>query len=317
MNTSTQTNPATSTPSTEGLTWEARIRDASVFLGLSIEEVTEALKELGVEKLPAGLEMLSDESITPFGDLMRVFGDARNIPIAKVRLSAKYLRGPKDSAKTDTLDPELVELKKKYGFKLKMQDVDPAELLPHYHPERPNHPVTQALRKRFGNQNVIIFKPDSKTVDVDETANYMADLEQGYPEQETVESDGVLVRIYPVGQVPNQLVDEDPLFPGQPLKRERSVMNRVNWNNIDEETRKFCRLVVENEEIDVDNKLEVRQFMKLVAKGIKELAITYPEVDLEYRESKQKDELPKLHLSLEEVNGNGKNNPFGIKNRQH
>jgi len=313
MTTSTQTNPATATPDS----WESRIETAATFLGITPEEVVESLLELGVEKEPAGLEMLSDDSISPFGDLMKVFGDVREIPIAKVRLAAKYLRGPKDSAKTDTLDPELVELKKKYGFKLKMQDVDPAELLTHYHPERPSHPVTQALKKRFGRQNVIIFKPDSKTVDVDETANYMADLEQGYPEQDTVESDGVLVRVYPVGQVPNQMVDEDPLFPGQPLKRERSIINRVNWNNIDEETRKFCRIVVDNDEIDVNNKLEVRQFMRLVSKGIKELASTYPEVDLEYRELKQKDELPKLHLSLEEINGNGTNNPFAIKNRQH
>jgi hypothetical protein len=94
-------------------------------------------------------------------------------------------------------------------------------------------------------------------------------------------------------------------------------VNRFNWSNIDEETRKFCRVIVDNDEIDVGNKIEVRQFMKLVAKGIKEMAKVYDEAYLEYRELKQKDELPKLHLSLEEVNGNGNNNPFGIKNRQY
>jgi len=304
----------TSTPDS----WEFRIRTAATFLGIEPEDVVKALKELGVEQEPAGLEMLSDDSISPFGDLMKVFGDARQIPIAKVRLAAKYLRGPKESPKTDTLDPELVELKKKYGIKLKMKDADPADLLQHYHPDKPNHPVTQALKARFGtSQAVIVFNPESKIVDIDETANYMSDLEQGFPEQNTVESDGVLVRLYPIGKIPNQMIDEDPLFPGQPLKRERSIVNRVNWTNIDEETRKFCRLVVDNEEIDADNKIEVRQFMKIVAKGLKELADVYPEVDLEYRELKQKCELPRLHLSLEEINGNSKQNPFDIRNRQY
>jgi hypothetical protein len=309
---STPTNPVTLTDS-----WENRINAAATFLGVPTKEVLQALKELGVEEEPAGMEMLSDESITPFGDLMKVFGDARNVPIAKVRLAAKYLRGPKDSPKTESLDPELVELKKKYGLKLRMQDADPADLLQYYHPDKPSHPVTRALKKRFGTQAIIAFKPDSKVVDVEATADYIEDIEQGYPEQDTVESGGVLVRLYAVGQVPNQMVDEDPLFPGQPLKRERSVVNRVNWNGINEETRKFCRIIVDNDEIDVNNKIEVRQFMKLVAKGIQEMAKIYEEAYLEYRELKQKDELPKLHLSLEEVNGNGNNNPFGIKNRQY
>jgi len=307
------TNPETSTSDS----WESRIQSAATFMGLSTKEVEVGLKELGVEKNLSGLEFLSDEEVTPFGDIRKIFGDDKKIPLAKVRMAMKYLRGPKDSNKTDTLDPEMIELKNKYGIKIKMENVDPAELLEYYHPERPNHPVSTALKKRFGNKPIIVFKPDSKKVDVDETANYISDLEQGFPEQETVEVDGVLVRVYPVGQIPNKMVDEDPLFPGRPLKRERSIVNRANWNNIDEETRKFCRIVVEMEEIDTDDKFAIREILKLASKGISELRKVYPDSDLEYRERKQKDDLPKLHLSLQEVNGNSNNNPFGIANRQY
>jgi hypothetical protein len=321
-----QSNPTTSTPDT----WENRIRSAATFMGLAMETVERGLKELGVEREPAGMEMLSDESITPFGDLRAIFCDNTlygKVPIAKVRLAMKYLRGPKDSQKTDSIDPELVALKTKYGIRMKMEDVDPSELLEHYHPEQPNHLITTVLKKRFGDKKIIVFKPDSKVVDIEVTANYIADLEQGFPEQDTIESDGVLVRIYPVGQVPNQMIEEDPLFEGKPLKRGRSIVNRVNWEGINKPTRQFCRIITDRDDIDVNDRFQVQELMKLASKhqvSVKgdvkteevsnELRKAYPEADLEYRELAQKNELPKLTLTMESTNGR-KQDPFGVNRK--
>ena len=60
---------------------------------ISVKETEASLKELGVEKEPAGLEMLSDEEVVPFGDLRKVFNDDMKIPLAKVRMAMKYLFG--------------------------------------------------------------------------------------------------------------------------------------------------------------------------------------------------------------------------------
>jgi hypothetical protein len=316
---SSQSNPVTSTTDT----WENRIQAAATFMGTSIATVEKGLKTLGVEKEPAGMEMLSDESITPFGDIRAIFCDNElygKIPIAKVRLAMKYLRGPKNSQKTDSIDPELVALKTKYGIRMKIEDVEPSELLEHYHPEQPNHPITTAMRKKFGDKKVIVFKPDSKVVDIEATSNYIADLEQGFPEQETIESDGVLVRIYSIGQVPNQMVEEDPLFEGKPLKRGRSIVNRVNWTDIGMPVRQFCRIVVNRGDIDVNDRLQVQELVKMaqhpcIHPGM-ELKKFYPEADLEYRELKLKNELPKLTLTMEETNGK-KQNPFGINSNRN
>lgn len=292
--------------------WESRIQNAATFMGLQTSEVEEGLKEIGAEKEPAGLEMLSDEEVTPFGDIRAVFCDRLKIPIAKVRMAMKCLRGPKGSTKTDTLDPEIVALKQKYGIKFKMEDVDPSELLEHYHPEQPNHPVTVALKKRFGSDVVIVFKPDSKVIDIEATANYIADMAQGLPLEETVESDGVLVRVYPVGVVPNEMVEEDPLFPGQPLKRGRSVNNRVNWTGIDLEKRQFCRIIAEEGEIDFNDRLRIRELMSVVTKNsLVGMGDIFPEIYLEYRERKQNGDLPKLTIAMAEANGK-KQNPFGV-----
>lgn len=310
-----QSNPATSTSDT----WESRIKTASTFMGLTVQQVEQGLKDMGVEKEPAGLEMLSDENITPFGDIRAVFCDnttpGYNIPIAKMRMAMKYLRGPKGSQKTDSVDPELVDLKRKYGIKMRVEDIEPAELLEHYHPDQPNHPITTALRKRFGDKKVIVFKPDSKTIDIEATANYIADLEQGFDEEETVESDGVLVRPFSVGQIPNQMIDEDPLFEGKPLKRGRSVVNRVNWTGIELSVRQFSRVVLDRGDIDTDDRFQIQEFMKVASKGLAELKKAFPEADLEYREMAQKNELPKLTLTMESANGK-KQDPFGINNRK-
>lgn len=311
-----QSNPATKTSIPDS--WENRIKSAATFMGLSTEQVEEGLKKLGVEKEPSGLEMLSDDSITPFGDIRAVFCDDAKygqIPIAKVRLAMKYLRGPKGSDKTDSIDPELVALKTKYGIRMKLEDVEPSELLESYHPEQPNHPVTVALKKRFGDKAVVVFKPDSKVIDIEATANYISDLEQGFPEQETTESDGELVRILRVGQIPNQMIEEDPMFEGQPLKRMRSMINRVNWADIAIDVRQFSRVVVNRGDIDVNDRFQVQEFMKLAGKGMKELKKMYPEAALEYRELDQKHELPELTISME-VASSQKQNPFGIGNNR-
>jgi len=310
---SSQSNPVTSTSDS----WESRIQTAATFMGLSTETVEKGLKTLGVEKEPAGLEMLSDECITPFGDIRAIFCDNAlfgKVPIAKVRLAMKYLRGPQGSNKTDSIDPEIVELKTKYGIKMKMEDIDPSELLQYYHPEQSNHPITIALKKKFGNKPIIVFKPDSKAVDIEETSNYIADLEQGFPEQEIIESNGCLVRIYPIGQIPNQMVEEDPLFENKPLKRGRSIINRLNWSEIGKDVRMFCRIIVERKEINIEDRFALGELFRLAKKGISELQKVYPEAHLEYRERAQKGELPHLLISIEEISGKTQN-PFGINRK--
>jgi len=322
MSTSTQVSPVSSTSQFNTSTsdsWESRIKIAATFMGISISTLEKGLKELGVEKEPAGLEMLSDESITPFGDIRAIFCDNEffgKVPIAKVRLAMKYLRGPKDSQKTDSIDPELLALKNKYGIKMKMEDVEPSELLEHYHPELPNHPITNALRKRFGNQKVIVFKPDSKIIDIEATANYIADLEQGFPEQDTVESDGALVRVYEVGKVPDQMVEEDPLFEGKPLKRGRSIVNRVNWSEVPLGVRQFCRIMVDRGDYDINDRFQIQELMKTVKEGITALKNLSPEADLEYRELSKKGDLPKLVLQMDSVNER-KQNPFDTKGNRN
>ncbi|MFA5312329.1 MAG: hypothetical protein WC375_03290 [Methanomassiliicoccales archaeon] len=294
--------------------WETRIQNASSFLGLKPEDVESILKEFGVDKEPAGLEMLSDEEVTPFGDLRRVFCDEKGIAVPKLRMAMKFLRGPANSKKTDSIDPELLDLQQKFGLKMKLADYGIDAIIPYYNPTNSNHPITRELKRRYGDKAIIAFKPDSNTVAIEETVNYATDLENGYPSENTIMVDGELVRLYAVGQVPDQQVEEDPLFSGEPLKRGRSVVNRVNWEKIPVNIRQFCRLVVDAKEINVNDKFAVRKLMEEALKGVDALKEMFPDVALAFREKSKENELPKLTMKMNDASRR-KQNPFSI-NRQ-
>ena len=214
--------------------------------------------------------------------------------------------------KTDTISPEMIKMKEKYGIKPKLENISSDTLLEDYDPNRSDHPITIVLKKRFGDKPVIVFKPDSTEVDIEATANYIADLEQGFEEEETVESQGELVRVYKVGKVPNEVVKEDPLFEGCPLKRERSTNNRANWTGISNEARQFVRIAVEMEEIDADDRRDVKDIIKDASEGLETLKEEFPEVYLEYKERKALNNLPNLTMTMEEAENSKKDNPFGV-----
>jgi len=310
MSTSTSVTP---TPVTVGPdTWENRIDQAANVMGIPKENVEHILATKGYEitKEPCGLQMLSDEEVTPFGDLRKLFCETNDIAVPKLRMAIRFLRGPKDSPKTNEIDTEMVALQSKYGFRMRMEDLGTEELLPYYKPSKKNR-IYETLVKKFGDRAVIAFKPDTTEVAINETLDYIADTENGLPEEETIEVDGELVRLYAVGKIPNQMVDEDPLFEGQPLKRGRSIVNRFNWSTVKTEVRQMFRTLVIRDEIDPNDRVNISQLIK---KSLTELKELFPEAYMQYKELKAKGDLPKLVLSLDQA-ATKRNDPFSINRK--
>lgn len=307
-------------------TWESRIDGVSKVLNLTHQEVTSRLKDWGIEKEPMGLEMLDDDDVVKFGDFQNIFksvvrsneeqtvGNLEEFPLAKLRLAFKFLKGSKKTEDRGSVDQRTLELKA-LGFKMRIEDASPEALLKLYIPEKPSDPITQALRKKFGDKKVIVFSDDGK-VDVERTVSYISDLEQGFEEQETVELNGKLVRLWPVGVKPNVLLDEDPLFPGKPLRNDRSTVNHRNWSKVSVECRQLCAIIVERSDIDTGDREAVLKLMERAEKGIEAVREAYPEAELDYRERKDRDQLPKLKVPMGGVVQ--ANNPFSIgKNRRY
>ena len=307
--------PTGQSDQTKSDSWENRIEQASIYLGLEPSKTESILSEFGISKEPAGLEMLSDEEVTLFGDLRKIFCEDNGVAVPKLRMALKFLRGPKNSPTTEALDPMLLKLKQDHGIKVRLEDLSADQLLQYYDPSKPNSRVNKVLKDQFGDKPVIAFKPNSKEVAVEETANYMTDIEQGYPEEKSIEVDGLQVRLHAINRVPDEMIDEDPLFPHTPLKRDRSAVNRANWSGVPRDTRQFVRIIVERNEVNVQDRFAVKTLIDAALEGIDALRETFPEADLEYRERKQKDDLPKLRMTLDEVTA-VKQNPFAVGNRR-
>jgi hypothetical protein len=294
--------------------WEARIDCAAKALGTTVEEVQSRLAKMGVTK-EAGIEVLDDDEIFKFGDFREEFKD---YPIVTQRRAFACLRSSTKKEKAQTgegLDPRTEQLRA-LGIKVRINDAPSDVLLSLYLPDRPNDPVTNALKNRFGDIPIIAFRDDG-TIAKAEVLQYISDIEQDYPKQDTIVVDSKLTKLWPVGVKPDQMVDEDPLFPGQPLRNGYSVVNNRNWTKIGKQARQLCRIIAERGDIDVNNKEAVLRLLERATPTDptdtypSALAEAYAEAELEFRERQKKDDLPKLKVAL---GSNVKsNNPFGSK----
>lgn len=300
-------------------TWENRILQASKVIGKTPQEFETILNTppYNIQKDPMGLELLSDEEATPFGDFRKLFCEQNKVSLPLLRIAMKFLRGPKGSAKTDSIDPDILDLQSKYGIKTKIEDLDIEQLMQYYNP-RKNNVIHEALQKKYGKYGkFIVFKPDSEEVDIEATVNYITDLEDGYNAEESIEVDGELVPLYSIGQVPFETIEEDPFNPGFPLKRGRSTVNRINWSEVSMECRQFWRVVYSaGGVLKVDDPITRVNIIALLKKELVDLKSIFPEAYLQFKTLKKSNNLPSLTISIQEMSTK-KNDPFSInRNRQ-
>ena len=289
----------------EQANWNDRMAAAAPVLDLTPAVFEEEFKRL---TRITTVEDIDDDDVFKFGDFREIY---KSLPVPVLRKVFKALRGGKTTEKAVTgegTDSRLQELRS-LGLKVRIEDADPATLLKFYLPDKPADPVSNALKKRFGSKPVIAFKDDG-TLALTETLQYIADLEQNYPEQEAITVDGRLAKLWPIGTKPNTMVEEDPLFPGQPLRNGYSLVNHRNWTKVSGVNRQMCRIILDRGEIDPNNKEAVLRLLERAEKD--ELADAYPEAELEFRQKKDKDDLPKLKVELGS-GGNKPNNPFGVR----
>lgn len=285
-------------------TWDARISAAAEALHVAPEILTDKLRTLGILKDPHGLTMLDDEEVFKFGDLRAEWPE---MPIAALRMGMKFLRPPKQEQR-DQPDERTQQLQA-LGLKVKLEDADTGVLLNLFVPDKPNDPVTNALRKRFGTKPVIAYGPDGK-VAVAETMEYVDGQERGYPPAESIMVGGKLAKLWPVGVTPTVMVEEDPLYIGYPLRNGCSTVNFRNWTKISLRCRQLCRVILNRGDINPDNKEATLRLMERAVE-YNQLIDAYPEAELELRELEAKNDAPKLMVPL---GTNPKTqNPFGVR----
>ena len=302
-------------------TWEKRVASVAQVLGITTEEVILRLNGWGIEQETMGLEMLDDDDVTKFGDFQNVFGsititgtpEGQHIPLAKLRLAFKFLKGNKKADDRSGVDPRAVELKQRFGIKPTLETASIDQLLAMYDPKKPQDPITVALKKRFGDRKVLVFKSDSSELDVAATVAYINDVEQGIISSvaHVPDSSGTLVELQAVGILVDVVLDEDPLFPGSPLRQHRSIVNHRSWERVLMSNRQLCRIIMERDEIDLQDRDAVLKLIERAEAGPNSLKEVFPEAYIEFSKRSKLDDLPKLKMRPGEQDKKA-NNPFGI-----
>ena len=285
--------------------WGTRISNAAQALGKPSEDLTSLLAEtFGITEAEDGLSMLDDEEVFKFGD----FREAVKAPIAKLRLAFKHLRGGKKAADRGTADARTSALLA-LGHEATLEDAQTADLLRLYDPSKgPSDPVTRILAYRYPARPIIAFKDDG-SVAVEECAAYIADTDaQRCNLTDKIMVNGQLVKLWPVGTLPNIMLDEDPLFPGVALHSGRSQRNYLDWSKVEIKERRLCRIILERGDINVGNREAITRLLERAEE--KKLVTAYPEADLDYREREREERLPLLKVS---IHNQKPNNPFGVK----
>jgi len=273
------------------------------------DQIREELITLGVESVDDLVEDICNR-----GDLLHVVGyddTDKRTPKVKAHKAVAALYG----TKTTTGDARQDELKE-LGIKTGIKTIPTARLLTKYLPGLADDPITIELKARLGDRKVILFKPGTTEVDIEATIAYYSDLERGYPERSEVPTSAGLARPRSVGETPDQMTEEDPLYPDQPLRNGRSLTEPfIDWSKVSVDVRKLCRVIVDEGKVDVDSNTEVIGLAKLADKGLDALKEVYPTAFLRYTELAEADELPTLKIRLRETKR--KNDPFNVNKRTY
>ncbi len=177
-------------------------------------------------------------------------------------------------------------------------------LLDMYEPTDPDNIAVGILQGKFGNEPVVAFKPGTREVAVQETAAYISDLRRDANfKQPSIYVGGRLVRLYPIGVVPEDFVQEDPMVVGKPLSRNRSTQYvDCDYAGVAFETMQLIRIAFElggnRGGFDATVNADRRDVMNLAHKGFDALASAYPQAGLAFDERKASDTLPRLKYQI-------------------
>lgn len=176
------------------------------------------------------------------------------------------------------------------------------ELIERLDPIDFNSAVAKRLREDFiGAKRFIIFK-EGRSIDVESTYKLADEIRQGYEELEKIVLDGDVKRIYRLGELPDNLVDENPFYVGRPL-RSGEVCDQTNrsWAGVSQEIRQFIRVGVDRTRFEkqIDKVHDLLDFiLGHGPEALQALRVRYADVALAFDELKAQNKLPSLRIPL-------------------
>jgi hypothetical protein len=176
------------------------------------------------------------------------------------------------------------------------------ELLEAFDPKQSDTPVGARLLALSKGQPCLLYKEDG-SLNVTGSLECLEDIRNAYEARTVYIQDGVPSRVYRVGQLLDTTVNENPLFPGHPLRGAEDMCHNTHrtWKNVPHKVRVLLYLAQRTNEL-VINQLGVvhdilDRFVDKKADEIVKWAMSrYPQASLRYGELEVSGNLPSLKI---------------------
>ena len=247
------------------------------------------------------LKGFSHEGILDLLGLSAPKNDVKPLAIAKD--IAKIFRGKEEESSTNS--PKPVSAKKADKMSL-------SELVQNFDPEDFTSSVALRLKQIVRNEPFIVFS-EGRIVAVEKTLELLAEVKKGFEGRKTVVLNGSPVKVFKIGELPDDLVDENPLYPGRPLRPDGTCdqLNR-SWQGVPKEVKQFVRIALEGNLINVTSDGGLDRAHTILDTCLNNNALgllrtRYHAVAVEFDKRQKLGTLPPLFVTL--ANSNSKN-PF-------
>jgi hypothetical protein len=225
-------------------------------------------------------------------------------PVALAKDIAKIFRGKEEVANTSQGRP--ISAKKADKMSLK-------ELVENYDPEEAENPVGKRLKEISRGQKFIVYS-SGRTVDVDTTFKLLDEVKKGFPERDSIEINGEIMEVHPVGALPDNFVDENPLYRDRPLRPDGTCdQTNRSWNGVPTRVRQLIRVAMDIGDLKNLSIERVHDIMDMVVEGnaFEKFSKRYQDAAVEFKKREGVGNLPTLKLVLKVEKGAGRaNRPF-------
>lgn len=225
-------------------------------------------------------------------------------PVGLAKDIAKIFRGKEDS--TNTNEPRPVSAKKADRMSLR-------ELVEVYDPEESDNPVGKRLREISRGEKFIVFA-SGRSVDVESTLKLLQEVKQSYPGRDTYETGGEIKEVHRVGDLPDNFVEENPLYRQRPLRPDGTCdQTNRSWNGVPMRVRQLIRVAMDVGALKDISIERVHDIMDMVmdVEAFSKFGKRYPNAVVEFKKLESLNKLPTLRLVLKIDKGAGRTNrPF-------
>lgn len=178
------------------------------------------------------------------------------------------------------------------------------ELVNAYDPTEADSPVAERLAKISHGENFLVYSV-GREVDVKTTLSLLKEVKQGYAGRDKITSNGVLKKVYSIGYLPENYADENPIYPGRPLRPDGTCdQTNRSWEGVDLKLRQLARIAVDRGDIKVTRETSHDVLDLLVGvEPLEAFSRRYADAVIAYDELSEQDKLPRLRIILSRYEG--------------